>query len=242
MKILKNAGKHEILAIMGGDGESAIKLIEDAGRTAYRTEDSITEDSARKFVQMIRNKGHEAVLEHSCMTVRYDDTCRGFSHEQVRHRLTGITQESTRYVDESDFRVVVPPHKDENELFTIGVPTLPGARQNMLSLSLKDWFKMNEEMYKALRDRGWINQDARQVLPIAISSRIVITANLREWRHIFAMRCDRPAHWEIRRVQCNLLKEVQKRIPIVFDDFVRGGEDKNGLEYWVKKQIQGDQT
>ena len=231
MKILKDAGKFEILAIMGGDGESALKLIEDAGRTAYRTEDSITDDSAKAFVKMIRNRGHEAVLEHSCMTVRFDDVCRGLTHEQVRHRLTGITQESTRYVDESEFEVVVPPHKDENERFSIAT----GPDGQMLSLSLAEWFQLNESMYKALRMNGWINQDARQVLPIAISSRIVITANLREWRHIFSMRCDKPAHWEIRRVQCNLLKEVQKRIPIIFDDFVKGGEDKNGLEYWVKQ-------
>ena len=73
-------------------------------------------------------------------------------------------------------------------------------------------------MYRGLRKVGWIPQDARQILPIGIKSQIVITANLREWRHIFKLRCAPDAHWEIRRVMINLLKDVQQIVPIIFDD------------------------
>jgi len=79
--------------------------------------------------------------------------------------------------------------------------------------------EMNEQMYRGLKEAGWANQDARQILPIGIKSQIVVTCNFREWRHIFELRCSKAAHWEIRRVILNLLIDVQKRVPVIFDDF-----------------------
>ncbi len=215
-EVLKNQGSHKILSIMtGAEGENPLQLIEVAGRTAYQSRDKITDESAVKFVEMLRKRGHESVIEHSCMTVEFDDVCRGFTHELVRHRLAGYTQESTRYVDESKFRVVVPPDKDpDQKLVSLH---LPGGGTVMCSF--RDWVQMNEEMYRGLREKGWVPQDARQVLPIGIKAQIVITANFREWRHIFSLRCGSAAHWEIRRVMVNLLRDAQKRIPVIFDDF-----------------------
>ena len=139
---------------------------------------------------------------------------RGFTHELVRHRLASYTQESTRYVDESDFRVVIPPDKDSDEkLVELSLPN-----KEKIKISFGEWINLNEQMYRGLRKVGWIPQDARQILPIGIKSQIVITANLREWRHIFKLRCAPDAHWEIRRVIINLLKDVQQIIPIIFDD------------------------
>lgn len=211
-KILKEAGSHKILAVMAG--ENPLPLIELAGRTAYQSREKITEESAEKFVNMIRKRGHDSVLEHSCMTVEFNNVSRGFTHELVRHRLASYTQESTRYVDESDFNVVVPPEKDENE--KIVSLNLPNGQS--LEVSFKEWMDLNEEMYRGLRAKGWVPQDARQVLPIAIKSQIVATANFREWRHAFKLRCAPNAHWEIRRVMTNLLNDVKKIIPVVFDD------------------------
>ena len=115
-EILKNKASHRILAIMTGlDGENPLQLIEVAGRTSYQSRDKITDESAARFVKMLRDRGHESVLEHSCMSVEFNNVCRGFTHELVRHRLAAYTQESTRYVDESNFQVVVPPDKDQNE-------------------------------------------------------------------------------------------------------------------------------
>lgn len=214
MKILKNAGRFEVLALMCGMNEGPIQLIERAGRTCYQSQDKITAESAKKFVLMLRKRGHESVLEHSYMTVQFNDVCRGFTHELVRHRLCSFSQESTRYVDESDFKVVVPPHKDENE--RVSLTTLEGHK---ITLSIREWFSLNEAMYRKLREVGWKPEDARQVLPIAIKSQIVVSANLREWRHIFKMRTSKAAHWEIRRVMINLLQSVQNNIPVLFDDF-----------------------
>ena len=213
-EILKNQGSHKVLAIMSGVDQASLELIETAGRTAYQSRDKITEGSAAKFVEMIRKRGHESVLEHSSITVEFDNVSRGFTHELVRHRLASFTQESTRYVDESDFRVVVPPTRDgDSEIVELELPN-----KEKIRVSFSDWVNLNEQMYRGLRKADWVPEDARQILPIGIKSQIVITANFREWRHIFKLRTNPRAHWEIRRVLTNLLEEVRERIPIVFED------------------------
>jgi len=214
-KILQNAGSHRILAIMADiNGENPLHLIELAGRTAYQSREKITDDSAARFVEMLRKRGHESVIEHSCMTVEFNDVSRGFTHELVRHRLAAYTQESTRYVDESDFRVVIPPDEDKDEKL-VELNLQNGAK---IQISFQEWMDLNEQMYRGLRKAGWIPEDARQVLPIGIKAQIVITANFREWRHIFKLRTAPGAHWEIREVMKNLLADAKGRVPIIFDD------------------------
>lgn len=227
MKILKDAGDYEITRI----SEFPIKDIADAARTCYQTQDKSNKESDYNLVKRIMSREHDAMLEFADMTVRFDLICRGFTHEDVRHRLSNFAQESTRYVDESDFLCVVPPHKDD-ERKTIHEVSIPGSI-NKSYISLYDWFKMNEDMYRSLRENGWKPEDARQVLPIAIKSQIVHKANMREWRHIFKMRCDKPAHWEIRGVMCKLLKHLKSFVPLLFDDF-HFRMDKIKGEYAVK--------
>jgi len=220
-KILRNAGSYRILAIMYPPTKFApLELIELAGRTAYQSQDKITKNSAERFVKMLRDRGHESVLEHSAMTVEFNNVSRGFTHELVRHRLASFTQESTRYVDESDFIVVCPPDKDPDQLcIEISPEVLPDA-----VISFKQWMDLNEQVYRSLRKAGWVPEDARQVLPTAIKSQIVITANFREWRHILRLRTSLKAHWEIRAVMTKLLKELRATVPVVFDDILAGEE------------------
>lgn len=212
MKILKNAGTFEILVTP----DNVIEDISNAARTCYQSQERSDITSNIKLIRNLIKRKHMAMIEFADMTVRFNFISRGFTHEQVRHRLTSIGQESTRYVDESEFQVVVPPHKNEEEKFELVMPDGKVSRY----FSLKDWFKLNEQMYRALRKAKWKPEDARQVLPIGIKSQIVIKANLREWRHIFHMRCDRFAHWEIRGVMLQLLNNCKKNIPIIFDDFL----------------------
>lgn len=214
-ELLKNKGSHRILGIMAGvEGENPVQLIEAAGRTAYQSRDKITDESAAKFVGMLRDRGHESVLEHSCMIVEFNNVSRGFTHELVRHRLAAYTQESTRYVDESDLKVVVPPDKDENE--KVVELTLPNNTK--IGVSFADWVNLNEQMYRGLRKAEWVPQDARQILPIGVKAQIVMTCNFREWRHIFKLRTTPEAHWEIRDVMLGLLKDVKEKVPVIFDD------------------------
>ncbi len=107
---------------------------------------------------------------------------------------------------------------------------MPGGRK--LNITIEDWANLNEQVYRELRNRGWVPEDARQFLPIGTSTQIVITTNFREWRHIFKLRCAPDAHWEIRLIMVQLLKEVQKLVPVIFDDF-KIAEDES---YAVRKE------
>lgn len=236
MKILKNAANFKILTPKKELHEQLLR-IEKAGRTCYQSETKeITQETAKKFVKMILRLGHESVIEHSSMVVQFSNVSRGFTHEQVRHRLTGISQESTRYVDYAkqgrgpdlerfQLKCVVPPHQNENKKVKL---------EDGREMSITEMFVEYEKFYRALRKAGWPPQDARQVLPIGVKSQIVISANFREWRHIFTMRTSKAAHWEIRQVMGSLLKKVQTIVPAVFDDFIEAGLDKNGLRYFKK--------
>ena len=240
MQILKNLGSFVILT-PEKELQAQLLRIERAGRTCYQSEKKeITTESAAKFVRMILKRGHESVIEHSNMTVQFNNVSRGFTHEQVRHRLTAISQESTRYVDYAkegkgpdlenfQLKCVVPPHRNENEKI---------ALEDGRMMSISEMFAEYESFYRALRKAGWLPQDARQVLPIGTKSQIVISANFREWRHIFTMRTQETAHWEIRKVMGDLLEKVKTIIPEIFDDFVEAEKpDQNGLRYFEKRSM-----
>lgn len=202
----------EILAI----SQYPLGVVEQAGRTCYKSEDKITHDSAPKFAEMILKRGHESVLEHASATVRF--ICdRGVSHEIVRHRIASFSQESTRYCDYEGGHVafVVPPWVDmwegEFEFTEYLDPCTECA----------EWFNhmlYSERHYKALRDKGWRPEQARSVLPNSLKTEIVMTANFREWRHFFKLRTAPAAHPQMREVAIPLLKMMQERVPVVFDD------------------------
>ena len=237
MKILKDAGTFEILTPLD-DLRDQLLRIERAGRTCYQSETApITKETAEKFVRMLVGRGHESVIEHTWLTVKFMKLSRGFTHEMVRHRLASFSQESTRYVDYArrgrgpdiegfQLHCVVPPHRDENESVQLG-----DGRQ----MSLVEMFAEVEKFYRALRLAGWVPQDARQILPIGIASELVVSANWREWRHIFKMRTTKPAHWEIRSVMVMLLRELKEFLPVIFMDFEEVGVDSNGIPYFVVK-------
>jgi len=215
MKILKNAGAFEVLT----KTEDIVTAIATAARTCYQSQDKASPENDIKLLKNIINRNHTPMLEFADMTVRFDLVSRGFTHEDVRHRLCSFAQESTRYVDESDFLVVVPPHKDENEKCVQIYHENSDGKMDQFNMSLSQWFDVNEQAYKSLRKNGWKPEDARQVLPTAIKSQIVHKANMAEWRHIFFRRCDKFAHWEIRKVMLDLLSYCKQNIPIIFDDF-----------------------
>lgn len=177
-----------------------------------------------KNIKQLETK--EEILNHVALTVQFNNICRGFTHELVRHRVPVYSQESTRYVDESNLKVVVPPHKnEEEEIIEMEIVNRP------VKASLSEWLELNEAAYRSLIKRGWKSEDARQVLPIATKAQIVTSCNLWEWHYIFEKRTARPAHWEIRRVMCNLLARLKKMddCASVFDDFVLDGKDEKGV-------------
>lgn len=185
-----------------------LRLLELAGRVCYKSEDRITEGSAADFIGRIVRSGHESVVEHAGATVRF--VCdRGVTHELVRHRLASYSQESTRYANYAKDKfgreiTVIRPHfwAEDDARYELW-------KQAMLAA---------EKAYLDLVDAGATAQEARSVLPNSLKTEIVMTANMREWRHVLKLRCDTPAHPQIRQVMLPLLAEFNRRLPALFDD------------------------
>ena len=220
MDILK-AG-FEILTPISEGGIEELKHIEEIGRVCYKSEGKITEDgeSAKKFVKMLIDRGHEAMIEHSSLSVKFV-VDRGVSHELVRHRIASFAQESTRYVNYS-------LEKFGNEINVIDIRNgidLDNKMKNMdsdtISAIMGEWWlamKDAEKHYMKMIELGATPQIARSVLPNSTKTEITITANYREWRNFFKLRVPNTAHPQMREVTIPLLKELKRRLPIIFDD------------------------
>lgn len=209
MKIIKPS-----VAIMTPiDGMDILRRIEWIGRTCYKSELKMTEDSAIGFIGNILKRGHESVLEHASITVKF--ICdRGVSHEIVRHRLASYSQESTRYCNYSadkfgqEITVILPCFFD----------TEMGTASN--SFVYDEWKRAcerAEEAYFKLLDLGATPQQARAVLPNSLKTEVVMTANMREWLHFLKLRTAREAHPQMREVAIPLLKIFREKIPVIFD-------------------------
>ena len=203
-----------------------LRIIEQAGRVCYKSEDAITPDSHEKFIKGLLKRGHESVIEHSAITVKF--ICdRGVSHELVRHRLASFSQESTRYCDYAGgVAFIIPPWIKLPDVY-VGKNILGFMPEKSTTFSdgTKCWFNgmfSAEQHYISLRNEyGWSPQQARSVLPNSLKTEIVVTANLREWRHILKLRAvgttGKP-HPQMSELMVPLLKEFKEKIPVIFDD------------------------
>lgn len=185
--------------------------IEQAGRTCYKSEDKITADSAEKFVRTLVQNGHEAMLEHGIMTVKFI-VDRGVSHELVRHRLCSFAQESTRYCAYNkdkfgnELTFIKPFYWKEDEAYFNEWKTL---------------MQIIENVYLTMLERGVSPQEARAVLPNSLKTEVVLTANWREWRKIFKLRAAGESgipHPQMLEVMVPLLNECKLSLPALFED------------------------
>lgn len=237
-------------------GERMLKMIEKIARKCYQTEHRIDETSHVKFLRKIIDNGHHSTIEHVGFTIDLTND-RGVSHEEVRHRLCAISQESTRYANYSkdqfgsEISVIPPFFFDPNdELQDIKVPSIMSAYTELnpdkAIMGQPATFKMNsfDVWYLTCLWSEWgymalINQfkrtpsEARSVLPNSLKTNLAMTANLREWRHIFNLRAlgtSGVPHPQIRQVMLPALKIVQEQIPIIFDDIYDACIDKGLYE------------
>ncbi|OYD15947.1 thymidylate synthase (FAD) [candidate division WOR-3 bacterium JGI_Cruoil_03_44_89] len=182
----------------------AEKLIERAGRTSHLSFEREAENTEKSFIRMLIKKKHLSVLEHAYATFRIKGVSRALTHQLVRHRLCSYTQQSQRYVSESNFNYVEPQSiKDDTEAHPLFTEFMDKAR----------------ETYCKLLKLGIKNEDARFTLPNAVCSEIVVTANLREWRHMIELRGSSGAQWEIREMALRVLRILKECVPTVFFDF-----------------------
>jgi len=189
-------------------GGELLKRLERAGRVCYKSEDKITEGSAEKFLANIIRRGHESVLEHEKVTVSL--ICdRGVTHELVRHRIASYSQESTRYCNYAN-------DKFGGELTFIR-PCF-WAEDDPKYAVWKEQMQRVEDAYIRLIADGASPQEARSILPNSLKTEIVVTMNIREWRHFFRLRAAPAAHPQMQEVAIMLLRAFQAEIPVLFDD------------------------
>ena len=180
--------------------KEALNITELATRVCYKSEDKMKEGSAEKLIKGIIKSKHFGCLEHVNLTVKFicDRAC---SHQLVRHRLMSFNQKSQRYCKEDNLEVIKPEGLENTSLW------LESCRQA-------------ENAYAEMIRRGEKPEVARGVLPNSTATEIYATANLREWRHFFELRCHRTAQRDIRSLALSLLCQMFKQYPVFFEDMV----------------------
>ena len=180
--------------------EEALRIVENATRVCYKSEDKIKEGSAEKLIRGIIKAKHFGCIEHVSLTVKFicDRAC---SHQLVRHRLMSFNQKSQRYCKEDNLEVIKPEGLENTSLW------LESCRQA-------------ENAYAELIRRGEKPEVARGVLPNSTATEIYATANIREWRHFFELRCDKTAQKDIRMLALELLCQMFEKYPVFFEDLV----------------------
>ncbi|MCQ2421330.1 MAG: FAD-dependent thymidylate synthase [Clostridia bacterium] len=190
------------------DGVEMLKRIERIGRVCYKSEEKITEDSYKKFIAGIVKRGHESVIEHEKISVKI--TCdRGVTHEIVRHRLASYSQESTRYCNYAkeqfgkEITVIKPCFwKEDSKEYAVWKASM----------------EESEQRYFQLIELGATPQEARSVLPNSLKTEIVVTMDLREWRHFLRLRTSEASHPQMREVANMLLEAFREKVPVIFDE------------------------
>lgn len=206
MKIVKPS-----FEIMGNiDTATVLRNIELCGRVCYKSENNITQESAEPFIRRILESGHESVIEHEKITVKI--ICdRGVTHEIVRHRIASYSQESTRYCNYSK-------SKFGNELTFIR-PCFWQEDSSQYAI-WKQQMQAVEDAYLSLITSGASPEQARSILPNSLKTEIIMTMNLREWRHFFRLRTSNRAHPQMREICIPLYDAMHKLLPPVFDDII----------------------
>ena len=165
----------------------------------------LNDESIIKLVKKIMKLGHYSVLEHATFTFAIEGISRVTSHQLVRHRLASFSQQSQRYVkiDKEGFPYVIPKSIEKDE---------------KLAKIFINAVKELDEIYQLLLDHNIKAEDARYILPQAVTTKMIISANARELLHIFKLRCCNRAQWEIRKLAMNMLKEVKSIAPTIFEN------------------------
>ena len=244
----KIKASYEILTPISEGGTKELQHIEKIGRVCYKSEDYITEDgeSARKFVAMLIRNGHEAMIEHSFLSVKFT-VDRGVSHELVRHRIASFAQESTRYCNyakdkfgaECAFIDLEPGIMLDNKM-----KKMSGEE---IALVMAEWTSAMEDAerhYMRLLELGATPQIARAVLPNSTKTEITVSANYREWRNFFKLRVPADVHPQMREVTIPLLKELKGMIPVIFDDIdeSKWGNTIGNIVITAPKDFESDKS
>lgn len=189
------------------DGKKIMKNIERACRTCYRSENLISDESYKNLLKNCLNRGHESILEHEKISVRICADI-GTYKDLTRHRFASFSIESTRYCNygkdkfDNEIKFIEPCNMDKKELFN-------------------EWYSACteiEQRYLKMVELGATPDQMRMILPHSTAAEYVMTANIREWRHILDLRTKKMTHPAIRQVLIPLLLLFKKEMPELFDN------------------------
>lgn len=189
------------------DGKNIMKNIEKACRTCYRSENLITEESYKNLIKNCLNRGHESILEHEKITIRM--CCDiGVYKDLTRHRFGSFSIESTRYCNygkdkfDNEIKFIEPCNIDKKELFN-------------------EWYSACteiEQRYLKMAELGATPDQMRMILPHSTAAEVVMTANIREWRHILSLRASKMTHPSVQQLMIPLLLCFKRCMPELFED------------------------
>ena len=189
------------------DGKSIMKNIEKACRTCYRSENLITEESYKNLIKNCLNRGHESILEHEKITIRM--CCDiGVYKDLTRHRFGSFSIESTRYCNygkdkfDNEIKFIEPCNIDKKKLFN-------------------EWYSACteiEQRYLKMAELGATPDQMRMILPHSTAAEVVMTANIREWRHILSLRASKMTHPSVQQLMIPLLLYFKRCMPELFED------------------------
>lgn len=201
------------------DGDYILKHLERCARNCYKSEDKITSDSAKIMIKKLLEMGHEAMIEHFSITVKFT-TDVGAYKDLTRHRHASFAIESTRFCNYSK-------GKYGNELCLMR-PSNMEEGSEIYNIWLKSMTEI-EQAYLKMATHGATVDQLRMLLPHSTKADVFMTANIREWRHIFKLRCAPATHPSIREIMTILLKQFRAEIPVLFDDIPYGLEEANQI-------------
>lgn len=206
--------------------ERLAEYVELCGRQCYQSTHKIEPGSSIKFIKNLISSGHHSVLEHANISAKIV-TNRGVTHELVRHRLAAISQESTRYCNYSGDRFgnelsfIIPVWISDEEVSR----HFPDEQYDDGYMNNPVYVWVNqiqscEDEYLRLLQLGWTPEKAREILPNSLKTTIVMTMNLRMWRHVMAQRLDKKCHPEMRHTMSLIGREFLDKLPLFFEDII----------------------
>lgn len=191
------------------NGLEILKHLERIARTCYKSENHITEDgeSAKRLIGNLIKAGHTAMIEHYSITMRYTSNVAAIK-DLTRHRHTAYAVESTRYCS-------YDKDKFGNEIKFLEPVEIPRGTPEYLA-----WYEAMmhlEAIYMRMARMGAKPDQLSLLLPQSTAAEFNITANLREWRHIFELRALGHSRPCIKQIMRPTLELFHKEIPLVFD-------------------------
>ena len=193
------------------EGIKMLKTIESIGRVSHRSENLQTEDSYKRFIEtVVMNHGDMSIIEHCNVTVEAVLN-RAIANEWVRHRIGSYTQSSTRFIN----------HAKKPQHMEFIIPFSMRDNEKRMELWEKNVSHCVEEYNEAIGN-GVPPQDARDLLPHSLATKLITTYNLRNWRYFLLARSTKEAHPQIREIVDSLIVQFSSYIPILFDDIIPG--------------------